>query len=547
MAPLRTTILLAALLLTRGDGMSAIAADSGYEGAQRSREAAPSTPEGRLLGHIEAMTASDASPEDRAEHARAVVGSDDALAIGVVVRELGVESVYADELRRAVREHPTPPDHLVPALLKALDSDDARVRDHAIGLLARWPTREVARAIVTRMGAEPLLPRTDRERCARALRSMLALRAGQGPASDTPQAWQAWLDERAALDEGEWDRALRDRFRALADERARAVEETSRTLREAYRRLYSMLPEDERSPFIAELLRSDRAGVRTLGFEIAQQALLNARVLGPEVRAAALLSASHPDPSIRRNAASMVERVGSDGADDTDALIGWLERERDAQAVTPLLRLVSNEPTMRTRATASPVMRWLGSEGEPMDAAMEAALALQRAGLLAEDQSSELARVAQRALETAPTALRVRVVGEVGDRALLVPLLGANGDVAITAARALASDPSHIDAVLVAARADSRMFPIASGALRTLRPEASSLATLRTLPASDADLKRRHASLLVRAMPPAQQLEAIAGIEGAGERASLLAHTGDAAFHAEDDAFGHRTALVVAL
>ncbi len=500
----------------------------------------------RVLAALERVLANDGAETDRLEALLTLVASDDPLAIDVIRSTLIAELGIDDLLVRAVRESDPAPTHLIPLLEESLDDPRSGVRVLAIRSLARWSSREVTGTLIERMGRAPLLTADEQRLIALSLREMLGLPPGKGPATDAPRDWSLWWETNGALTESAWDQLLHERLRSLARDRALALDEATRTLREAYRRLYALLPEEQRSAFIAELLRAKRPGVRELGHDIATQALLNARTLGADVRAAALAGASDEDPAMRARSAALLERLGL-GESEAGDIVEWLERENDGRVAASLLRLVAREPALQRARGVEPAIRWLDNGAETFEGALECTLALYYAGLLDTEQRDVLAEAGERALMQKTTALSVRVVGAVGDDALLLPLLTGGGELTIAAARALADEPAYLDALVNAARSDDRLFDIASGAMRSQGSGASSLATLLALPAPDAESKRTAAAALVASMPPHVQLEAIASATTPADRAAFLTHAGTVAFHADDDPDGCRASLTLEL
>lgn len=485
----------------------------------------------------------DASTDDRRAGAQALVDTDDALAIESVITALRAEPAVASIIVDAIRATPENPDHLLPKLLGLLNHESPEARTHAIRALGRWITQTPVGALIGRMSAEPFLSAPEVRLIAQQLRECLALSYTDGPQSDEPSAWAAWWETQRTLDTGAWALAIAERQRVLAKENAGAVEHTERALRAAYRQLYALLPEDQRDAFIADLLRSDRPRVRELGHDIALESILNARTLGDGVRVAALAGASESEPTLRRRSAELLDRLGlGEDVDNARVAVSWLGAERDPIAAGALLRLVAREHAMRTPASVEPCVAWLEAEGPALDAALGAGLALSRDGLLGVTDTRALAVASTRALGAGPTPLRVRVVGAVGDRDLLVPLLDAQTDIAMGAATALAPDPAYLDALVAAAQTHEQLFATVASALAQHAPTAGTLPLMLTLPAPDADEKRAAASTLVRAMSPEEQLLAANALASPSDVVAYLPHSGTPAFYAADDEPDERTA-----
>lgn len=496
---------------------------------------------------LHALLDAETTPEDRSAAAQLLIATDDATALEVIEAVLHDAGPGAMTLADTIESQRPKPDRLVPVLTRVFGSDHEPARRIALRVLLSWRTKEAIGGVIERLAADPILTVDEQKNASDRLRSALALPLGTGPTTDDAGDWGAWWDTARGTDDVVWALELAERHEAIASERALALDETTRALRTAYRRLYALLPEAERSPFIAELLRSHRRAVRELGHDIALQSLLNARTLGPEVREVALEGASERDLDLRRRSAALLERLGLGTDSEAPRVLAWLGEEDDDACAASLLRLAAREDALGVEEAALPTMRWLANGPTTLDPALNAALALHAKGVLTDDQTAALAGVAQRALLESASALRVRAVDAVGDETLLLPLLGEGGDLALAVARALVDSPEHLDALVEAARSDDRLFPFVSDALVAHRATPEGLATLRSLPAPSATDRTQASARLVRTMTLADQITALDAVTDPAERVTLFAHAGQPGFFAQETDLDARVVLALAL
>ncbi len=489
---------------------------------------------------FEVLVAAGTVAEDRAEAARALVADSSTEAAGFVLAALVAGAPGGPAVVQAVLHSELPPEWLRAGLTDIASGEAGPGRADALVALTRWHDLSTVRLIVDRLAAEPLLSVAERRAVYSALHLALATDAPSRPA-DTPSAWASWIADWESRGQEAWAEALAGRQHAVAREQAQGLDAATTELRGAYRRLYALLPDEERSPFIAGLIGSETPGVSSLGYDLASQSLLNARPLGPEVLQAAFRSGLSDDIARRSQAASLVARMGVAGdSEATEALRDWVAREEAPAVAARLLRTISTAPELVTPATIARTVQWAsGADPAAASAALESALVFIQDDRLTEDQRDQLRRAAERQLAGSPTPAAVRVIGALGDPALLVPSLQSS-DVAVvnTAARVLAGKPGFAREVVEAARATDALFGVAATALLTNGPTAQGVRTLLTLPAPSAGERAALLAAHFRAMPLSEQEVAAGLLDAPSLRAACLAHIGVEGFFtplAEDD------------
>ncbi len=407
----------------------------------------------------------------------------------------GVRIAAATAIAEADR---TPPDLVRPlasALARAADSDLETI----LAALARYRTRAAIRAVLDLFDRAPAAPPASTQRAFGVLRQQ----TGRFDLADDPQAWRDWWQTVAPMSQEQW---LQEVSEAQARRAARAEmrrEASDRQLVEIYRRLYTLTPEDRRSDLLAELLSADLHPLNTLGIELARRALLNAKTLGPQVAAATAGLLSNPRAELRAEAASLLSKL--DPETYATAIADALNKESDELAATGLLRATARCPLA---SSTLPVIRWLSASTTTRVAALEAALALRRAGLL--DQADQLTAVNNAILSLpaeANTPAIVALMGLVGLQEQAAALLQSpRPEIAIAAAETLAEHPASIEALLAAASNRPDLFPAASRALMLHRPTSDGFAAVASLPAPTPERRTEALVAFARALPPTDLL-----------------------------------------
>ncbi|MBL0926886.1 MAG: hypothetical protein IBJ11_04435 [Phycisphaerales bacterium] len=452
----------------RASAVQAVPAGPGPGSATSSeatRDVSGLTPAARLVHP-------DSTAQTRREAAAELVAIADPPALDAIRaalladRPAGVRTLAA----RAIAESPGPPPAvLARSLAQALERTPEGARAALLAALARFHTREAVAPVIAvllepapAMMAMPAFPGVP----ARAIDQAQALgtlqrQTGRTDLPADPQGLKAWWESARAMDEAAWTESVLAYSAERAGEAAARAEALARRTVELYRRLHAATPEEARSDLLAELIRDERPELKALGLDLAERALLNARTLSPAVAQAAAAHLSDGQPGLRARVASLLERMDA-GAQAQDARAA-LATTDDPAVAAPLLRLLARHPVRASRAA---VLRWLGSSGEAFAAAVDAALALDRAGWFDDRAERDLvrSRLAELPAELlTPAALSLRV--SLGDTAAVRAMLRApTPSLAAAAADALADDPGSVDTLIEAARAVAVNGGAAAGA-----------------------------------------------------------------------------------
>src|SRR5262249_22903884 len=151
----------------------------------------------------------------------------------------------------------------------------------------------------------------------------------------------------------EWYEGLTNSLGDQAAANERRTSDVVRRLTDSYRRLHALMPETERSSFIAELIASDSTELCLLGFDLAKRALLNARTLDARVGDAAIRKLADRSPTARAEAASLISRLDQPHAGSALAIA--LSAEQDPVAAAAMLRALAREPVPRA---VEDTLRW---------------------------------------------------------------------------------------------------------------------------------------------------------------------------------------------
>lgn len=391
---------------------------------------------------------------------------------------------------------------------------------------------------------------------------------GRDDLPEVPEVWEAWLAEQLKDDPqgAQWRDRVVATLAARADRLLVQRDEATTRMIDAFRQTHLLLPAEERSSFLAGLIRDEFTPARRLGFELVTRELGAGRTVGAAVEDAAREQLAHAEAATRIGSAVLLKRLGStrgdDGKSSADALATAAERERDPAAAAAILDAASRWPTV---AMLPPCVRWLSGTSvtqvpapttddvrpgpattQARDAAAAAALALLRAGVVrSEDRLlllESIRSIPDQALPPAGASI-LGAYGDDNDRSRLAKSLSsaiaddADGldrarlaSVRSAIAGALAAFPEHLNAIVAAAKADPELFTSAARATLLHDATAAGYATLRGLAGPNPAVKRDGLLLVARRMS-AVELESVA--------ASISGEPGNA-----DEADGLSEALV---
>ncbi len=493
---------------------------------------APNGPRAARLRAAKLTLENPAAPEDERTRAAALL----LLADDPEIRDLLRRALLRDQpqgVRAAVALAASGPEQNPEFLAQALGIALARAQPGELPtLLPAFRTLRSPEAVGSVIG----LLKRDPPPPSEALETVFDTLRHQTARTDLPDAvgpWLAWWETHADDTPAEW-------YESLADAQARRIRETEAhrdllvaDVERLYRQLHALTPLGERSPLIAELIRDERPLLARIGFELAHRTLLNARTLGPGVVDAAKARIDDPDVRVRREAASLLDRVDPEGAGEVAA--GALHDEQDPTVAAALLRILSRRPQP---GTGGIIAEWAARPGPAHAPAIAAAYALRNAGLLGSPElRGRIADSVRAEIEAGqPSVAGVRFLAAEGDTTSLPPLLDAeNREIAGAVAEALALSPDHLDVLLHAARTHPDLHDAAAQAIGRHRPTAGGVREVLDLPAPTPSEKRRAVVRLAPELAPPELLDAARIVEDPELRGQMMAHVASPAFMSEPD------------
>ncbi len=403
------------------------------------------------------------------------------------------------------------------ALQDVIVRGDERSAARAVTGLGGIRTREVARALLS-------LGTTDRRDAVRkASWVALARLSGRADLLDDAAQWRAWLDQAESLSRDEWSQQLEQGLARRADAADAARQSAVSRLVEAYRRVHVSLPPEQRSEFLAGLLRDDTDDVRSLGFELVLRELSENARLGTAVESAAIALLDAPLASVRERAGLLIAQLSPASA--RGSVTTALQRETDPAAAAALLRAASRWPDEAMLETA---LSWVKRPGSARASAVDYIRALMRAGFIQSPQTRAEVLDALRALapgDIPPGACDLLVhLGTEDDVKIVAQLLSkVAGPVRLAAAQALLAVPDHIDDILLAAQDDPELFDVAARGVTMYWPTAEGFRSISALKAPTQEAWRR-GLLKLAEMMPAPDLVDVAQTAEPGLREPLLAN-----------------------
>ncbi|MFI4896450.1 MAG: hypothetical protein ACIARR_01340, partial [Phycisphaerales bacterium JB059] len=291
-----------------------------------------------------------------------------------------------------------------------------------------------------------------------------------------------------------------------------------------------------RSELLASLLQDRLPRLRRLGFDLIDRELASSVQLDDSVGIAAAALIDDPDPNVRRRAAVLVLRLSPENG--PDEIAKRLPDETDAGVAEALLRGLARWPRP---ALSEEIARWSAEPGAVADAALAAAWAMERDGLLTDE--ADRARLLEQSRERDVATLGIGALrllnslGEASDRERIESLLQAP-DPAMRrrAAEALASTPESVDAIVHAASNDPALYRLAADALRTHRMTPEGLRRLMEMPAPSSEVGGAAIDAFALALGPGGVRQAITGISDPARRVQALRHATGLAPSPERDA-----------
>ena len=360
------------------------------------------------------------------------------------------------------------------------------------------------------------------------------------------QAWQAWLNEHASLDELAWRDELIRGLTTRGQQLTGALDRANASTADAFRRLFLIAPFQDRGPLLAEMLRADDP-LRSLGVELLYRELAQNRTIDPQVGQAAMEMLGHASASTRAEAARLVATLNPEGAGTR--LTRALEIETEPGAAAALLSACARWPRV---SAVEPALRWIDFGASTRAEASALLLALDSEGLLTDPVHRRRIAAALRAagpqrLTADGVRLAVRT-GDENDREVIGTMItsptAANR---AAAASELARRPEFADRVILAASRDKELYAAAVAAVVTHRSTPEGYASLREIEAPSADARRAGLLAVARTLSPEAVLEVARLHEPDAElRVAVLSTLGSAAATPAERAAINRAKIMLA-
>ncbi|MFM9956986.1 MAG: hypothetical protein ACKVZJ_02840 [Phycisphaerales bacterium] len=445
-------------------------------------------------------------------HTEIATAESDPTALDAIRRELGPSADPAARLEvlRALENFEPPegeataglPPSLGPVVAGVLQQPvDAETLVVALRAMSRFQSRESVGAVLRfARSAKDIHQRP--ELVAEAL-SALSRQTGRVDPREDVESWERWFSEVPG-DPAVWYQAL---TRLQAERAARAAADAGASdarLAGVYRRLLVSLPEKDRDAVLAEMIASDAPEVRALGFDQTTRSVLNGVKAGPVVTAAAIARLRDPAPSLRILAADLLEKL--DDPTIGPAAASALSHESAPLPAASILRVLVKRPEPSALRDIAP---WLDSIGPAFAPAVDAALALDRAGVVSDpDLVARMKDVLSSLPASRHTPGSVELLARVGGVESVAGLLDAGDpEVAQAAARAAAGSPELLDRIVASASKRAALFESAVAALARHRPTAAGFAQAEGLPAPSAEKAQTALSAFASALPPRELLD----------------------------------------
>ncbi len=385
----------------------------------------------------------------------------------------GSDPVGQESVLRAIAEFVPAPRLLWPVVAPAT-TDAAGVDAPVVtGAIAAFGTADAVIHLFRL--CDPAREQALREAASEAVQRMVGERF-----SSPDEAW-AWYQERRDRPRIEWTdliRRVQEAHLRSAQARADAAE---RRLVSIARRLWVRTPEDERTATLDEYLSSSVEPLRALAIELIRERIASGRPIAESTVAIMLDQLDDPLPRVRADAAMLVAQVAPQSAGVR--VLRALQQETDAGVAEQLLIAIGRWPSPEA---VEPTLDWLGRGGRVSLAAAEAAAALQREGLITDDEQRARLLDALRALDDpAINGGACRLLVELGDETDLARVIGflagERASLRLSAAHALTASSSAVDALLEAARHDQNLASAAIRAILVHRRDAAGIQHLRLL------------------------------------------------------------------
>lgn len=368
-----------------------------------------------------------------------------------------------DALVRSLRS--VPEDQPNALALGTLSPDASQA---AIEILARSQRPRASELLIDWLA---VAQRRDRASIVQALVAM----TGRDDFGASVPAWREWLTRNRHLPPLAWRSMLLDGVRERAARLERRQRELTSRLAENSRRIYVVLPADQRSAYLVSLLNDGEPTLRSVGNELVLRELERGALPGPDVGAAVIGLLDDPVPALRQSAAVLVDRIVPEGS--AARLTMALRRESEPEIAAVMLRAFRRSPDS---AAIDAVLRWREYGPPTSEDALWAVVALlrndftptgaQRERLLATIDPTRPAE-----LSVAAVTVLDRLGGDAGREAIVELLTADRADLRRAAADTLAAYAWAVEPLLRAAAADPSLLPRAADAIVRHTPSAAFL------------------------------------------------------------------------
>jgi hypothetical protein len=423
-------------------------------------------------------------------------------------------------LLRAISRTWNPPAGLFRHLVDLAERSDPQRAGPILSAIASYPSREAVSTLISFLAAER--PAALRDAAAAALVRM----TGRDDLRADAAAWSQWLNASRGLSDDEWKDLLAEGVWRRADRLEGDRRALGDRVAEGFRRLYIATPNEERSKLLSQMMLDTRPELRDVGLEIVSRELAAGKALDSSVADAAVRLLRAGDARIRARAAVLVSQLGA--ATSGPMVLEALATEKDGEAAGAMLLTLARAPDA---AAAPAVLRWLNIP-ETRAQALDALLALQRAGELAPEHEQAIITALRQTEPTRLTASGIRLLATIGtdaDRQRLTVLIEIGSTAAKTAAaEALAEHPEFVDPIILAARRDPTLFSAAIRSVMLWRPTVTGLMAIADMAATSPQ-EHRAGLLRLAAALPIVDLLAVAASTGSdlSLRESLLVRVVD--------------------
>ncbi|MBX3389231.1 MAG: hypothetical protein KF691_07215 [Phycisphaeraceae bacterium] len=396
---------------------------------------------------------------------------------------------------------------LLPDLMSACNAASSVQKPAIFRAISSVPDRAAAQYLVSTLD----VPSADGP-IRRAAVEALVRQTGREDIGEDAARWHEFL--ASCPNDEEWlSRANRLHAEKADREREQKLAVQSKLL-EALRALHLSTPADKRWALITSMIGDPLACVNLLGLELTSRELSAGNRPDAKLALEILLLLQSQDAAIREQAAILVTNLAPPGAQE--AVLHALDREQVPSTAAALLNAAARWPGPEAEDS---VLQWIdpavwASAGPTVrDAAIDAAWALYRGGMLRSADSSSRVLAALRSINLGDlTGAGVRLRAELGDQSdleAIVVLLGSNNSAQrLATAEALVSSPEYLPRILAAAREDPLLIDVAARGVITIDPSLANFTAIEEATRRVPDQRRGALTLIASVLNEDEILDA---------------------------------------